>query len=100
MPSIATIISKYVLRNAFVREVMPMSGEVLLGRIILDFLLFACLPVLDVLLVPSTDPRFPIVILSAISTSRYKSYPHSGQQIAFSIKVRIRSMVSRKVKVE
>ncbi len=45
-----------------------MPGEILLGRIILNSLLLACLPVLDVLLVLSTDSRFPINILSATST--------------------------------
>ncbi len=45
-----------------------MPGKVLLSRVILDSPLLACLPVLDVLLVPSTDPGFPIVILPATST--------------------------------
>ncbi len=45
-----------------------MPGKVLLGKVILDSPLLACLPMFDVLLVPSTDPRFPIVILPATST--------------------------------
>ncbi len=56
-----------------------MPGEVLLGRVILDSPLLAYLPVLDMILIPSTDLRFPIVIFSATSTSWYKSYPHPGQ---------------------
>ncbi len=64
MPSITTTISKRILQNAFVKEVMLVLDEVL-GRVILDFLLLACLLVLDVLLVPSTDLRFSIVNLPA-----------------------------------
>ncbi len=71
MPFIATTISKCVRRNAIVKEVILVPDEVLLGRVILDSPLLACLPVLDVFV-----------------------------KIAFSVKVRIRSVVSRKVKVK
>ncbi len=67
MPSIAIAIFKHILWNAFVKEIILVPGKVLLGRVILDSLLLAYLLMLDILLVPSTDPRFPIVILPATS---------------------------------
>ncbi len=92
MPSIAATISKHVLRNAFVKEVLKVPGEVLLGRVILDSPLLACLLVLDVFVIlPATSTYFELTV---------RIYPHPGQQIAFSVKVRIRLVVSRKVKVE
>lgn len=60
-------ISKRIFWNAFVKEIMPVPSKVL-DRIILNFLLLACLQVLDVLLVLNTNLQFPIVILPAIST--------------------------------
>ena len=48
------------LENAFFKVVVSIRDEVL-GRGILDSLLLACLPMLKVLLVLITDPRFPII---------------------------------------
>ncbi len=59
MSSIATTISQYVLRNTFVKEIMPLPGKIF-GRVILDSLLLAYMLVLNMLFVSSTDFNFPI----------------------------------------
>lgn len=46
---------------------MLVLGKVLGTRVILDYLLLACLPVLNVLFVSSTNFRFPIISLLTIS---------------------------------
>ncbi len=68
MSLIVTTISKRNLQNTFVKEVILVTDEVL-GKVILDSLLLAYLSMLDVLLVPSTDARFPIIILPILPIS-------------------------------
>ncbi len=73
MPSIATTISKRVFRNVFVKEVILVPGKVL-DRLIVDSLLLVYLQILDILLGPSIDLRFSIVILFILPTFQPTDY--------------------------
>lgn len=63
MLSITVTISKSILQNIFVKEIMPVLSKIL-GKVILNSLLLAYLVMLNILLIPNTNFKFPIIILS------------------------------------